>query len=172
MGLFSNFLANLSSNESSQFTSRLHQKIAELLPDKNEEDLIKTACLSGLMARIAYNDMEIHEGEMELITQSLEKWMNLNSEESIATAKLCVEEIKELAGIENHLYCLPLRESLSGKERYKIIECLFAIAASDGSVSNQEAEEIRNINQGLLLEHQHFISAKSTVLEYLGSLKS
>lgn len=171
MSLWSTFKESLESMKSPAFSSRLHERIFSLFPAKDELFHLKAACLSGLMARIAYADLKIDDSEKETISKSLVTWMEMTETEANALADLCLEEIKDLAGIENHLYCLPIRESLSEMERYKIIETLFSIAAADGNVENQEAEEIRNINQGLLLEHKHFISARSTVLEYLGSLK-
>ncbi len=163
---------SLGASGSQNFTSRLHQKVSELLPNQSDDQLLKIACLSGLMARIAYNDLVIDENERQVILKSLKDWSHLNDKEATAVADLCLSEVKDLAGVENHLYCLPLRESLSLDERYRIIVSLFAVAAADGTVENSESEEIRNINHGLLLEHKHFISARSTVLEKLGALKN
>lgn len=154
-----------------QYTSGLHEKIVHMFPEQDEAFQVKMACLSGLMARIAFADMSISDEERETIASSLIKWMDLKKSDAEAVAKLCTEEVKNLAGIENHLYCLPLRDTLSNEEKYEIVEVLFSIAASDGNVENNESEEIRNVTTALLLEHKHFISARSTVLEYLGALK-
>ncbi len=177
MSIWKNFLnevkshvESLSGDSSQNFTSRLHQKVSQLLPNRSEEDHLKIACLSGLMARVAYNDLKIDDNERQVILDSLKKWTNVNDDEATAIADLCLSEVKDLAGIENHLYCLPLRESLSLEERFNIVVSLFAVAAADGNVENSESEEIRNINHGLLLEHKHYISARSTVLEKLGAL--
>lgn len=166
-----NHVDTLTTGSQQHFTSRLHEKVSELLPNQSDEQLLKIACLSGLMARVAYNDLVIDDNERHVILNSLKKWTQLNDEEAKAIADLCLSEVKDLAGVENHLYCLPLRDSLSLDERYNIIVSLFAVAAADGTVENSESEEIRNINHGLLLEHKHFISARSTVLEKLGALK-
>jgi len=171
MNFWKNLIKNLNNEEKTEFTSRLHEKIKKYFPDKDEQFHIKTACLSGLMARIAFADLKIDLSEQEVIKKSLHKWMSMTEEEASLVSKVCVEEIRDLAGNENHLYCLPLRESLAVTERYKIIETLFAVAAADGSVDNKESEEIRNINNGLLLEPKHFSAARATVLEYLASLK-
>ena len=49
---------------------------------------------------------------------------------------------------------------------------LFSVAASDGNADNLESEEIRTISKGLGLEHKHFVAARMSVKEYLGSLKN
>ncbi len=171
MSLWKLFTEGLSTKSGQEFSSRLHEKIAKQFPDKDEDFQVKAACLSGLMARIAFADLKIEETEKSVITESLTKWMELSQEDATTMATLCLDEVKDLAGVENHLYCLPLRESLPENERYQILVTLFHVAASDGNVENMESEEIRNICKGLLLEHKHFISARSTVLEFLGSLK-
>lgn len=171
MSLWTAFKESLTAKKSEEFSSRLHEKTAAHFPDKDENFQVKAACLSGLMARIAFADLKIEESEKETIVSALAQGMNLSQEEAKTLTDLCLEEVKDLAGVENHLYCLPLRESLSEQERYQILVTLFKVAAADGNVENLEGEEIRNISKGLLLEHKHFISARSTVLEYLGSLK-
>lgn len=171
MSIWKTLVEALGGEEKEEFTSRLHEKLTKKFPHKSEEFHLKAACLSGLMARIAFADLKIEESEKIVITESLVKWMKMSEDEASALAHLCTEEVKELAGVENHLYCLPLRESLSINERYQIVETLFSIAAADGTVENQESEEIRNINTALLLEPKHFTAARATVLEYLASLR-
>ena len=171
MSLWNVFKESLTAKKSAEFSSRLHEKIASHFPDRDESFQVKAACLSGMMARIAFADLKIEDSEKATIIEALKEGMGLSSHEANTLTELCLEEVKDLAGIENHLYCLPLRESLSEQERYQILITLFKIAAADGNVENLEGEEIRNISKGLLLEHKHFISARSTVLEHLGSLK-
>lgn len=171
MSLWATFKESLSVKKSPEFSSRLHEKIASRFSSKDETFQLKAACLSGLLARVAFADMNIEDSEKAIIIEALEQGMALNTTEATDLTELCLEEVKDLAGVENHLYCLPLRESLPEGERYQILVTLFKVAAADGNVENLEGEEIRNISKGLLLEHKHFISARSTVLEHLGSLK-
>jgi len=161
-----------SSEETTNQTSRLYQKVTKLLPDKDDDELIKCACVAGLLARVAYIDFDIHENEEEFIRDSLLEWTNFNNEEVKAISKVAIEEIKDLAGLENHLYCHPLNELMDNDEKYGVVESLFAMAASDDSVTGDEAEEIRLINIGLRLEHKHFISARATVFDKLMALKN
>ncbi len=160
-----------SKRETTSQTSRLHQRLSTLLPDKNEDELIKSACVAGLLARVAYIDFDIHKNEKEFIKKSLKAWTNFKEKEVEAISKVAIEEIKDLAGLENHLYCHPLNKLMDNDEKYGVVESLFAMAASDHEVTGNESEEIRLINKGLRLEHKHFISARATVLEKLVALK-
>lgn len=148
----------------------LHSRLQELLPDHSERDMIVVACLAGLLARVAYIDFEIHKDEENQMIQALTKWTDLSEKLAKTVVQVAIESIKELAGLENHLYAHPLNEILDNSQKYAILETLFTIAASDGEVSSKESEEIRIICKGLRLEHKHFISARATVVEYLASL--
>lgn len=152
--------------------SRLHDKLESLFPEDNEEDIIKMACMAGLLARVAYCDLKLDDNEVQRMKELLNQFTFLDAEHTDKVVQTAIEDIKDLSGLENHKYCPPLNDLLDTHERYQILESLFAVAASDGEVSGQESQEIRNISKGLLLEHKHFISARATVSEKLGVLKS
>lgn len=158
-----------------QSLSRLHDKIEALFPEKNkngdEEEIVILACEAGLLARVAYTDFDLDEAEKLQMKQHLQDFAGLSLEEARAVAELAIEEIKDLAGLENHKYAHPLVELLDNDRRYQLVMALFAIAASDGEVSEKESEEIRQINTSLNLEHKHFIAARASVKERLGVLK-
>lgn len=160
-----------SSDQKLTQTSGLHQKVAVLLPEASDEEHILVACVAGLFARVIYIDFEVHKNEILKMKDALEHWTNLPEHDINAIVELSLKEIKELAGLENLKYSHPLNKILHKDQRYGLLESLFQIAASDGNVDEKESEEIRVIATGLLLEHKHFISARATVLEYLGALK-
>ena len=158
-------------DKSSDEHSRLYQKVHKLLPEASENQLIETACIAGLLARVAYTDMSIDKAERDSIKEALISWTNLPEKIVEAIIALSVEEIKDLAGMENHKYCQGLNQVMDSDQKYHLLESLFAIAASDGSADGKEVEEIRVITSGLLLEHKHFLSARTTVLAQLQALK-
>jgi uncharacterized tellurite resistance protein B-like protein len=158
--------------ETKKNLSRLHDKLAALFPQDDEEDIVKMACMAGLLARVAYCDLDLNDNEVIRMKELLKQFTFLDAEHSEKVVETALEEIKDLSGLENHKYCPPLNNLLDNQQRYQLLESLFAVAASDGEVSGQESEEIRNISKGLLLEHKHFISARATVSEKLGILKN
>ncbi|MBL6991074.1 MAG: TerB family tellurite resistance protein [Bacteriovoracaceae bacterium] len=154
----------------SEKLSRLHQKISKILPNQSDAELVKVACLAGLLARMAYVDLKIHDSEKKALVTALENWTSLSKEKINTIAELAIEEVLDLVGMENYKYCHPLNEVLNNDEKYAVLVSLFTMAASDGSVDNIESEEIRVITEGLRLEHKHYISARATVLSKLKAL--
>ena len=152
--------------------SAIEKRLSAEFPDLSEKKLAEIASVAGLLARVAYVDLNIEDSEKLNIQQSIEKWFNSDQSYAKKITDLTCEETKTLAGTENHLYANYLRDCLTKDQRYSVLLMLFSVAASDGEADNLESEEIRVITKGLGLEHQHFISARASVKEYLVSLKN
>ena len=158
-------------NDSRPEHGELHQKVVELLPSAPEERRVRAACIAGLMARVAWCDMDIHRDEIAHMNTALQNWLKLSPEESRGVVTLAEEHMREFAGLENHKYADSFNQLSDESQRYELLKVLFALAASDGTVAQKEVEEIRLIGRSLLLEHRHFVAAKGTVLDYLASLQ-
>ena len=151
--------------------SSLYNELKQQLPDSSEEELVKVACVAGLLARVAYVDFVITENEVQHIQTVLTEWTDFSEQLVQVIAQVSLNHIKELAGLENHLYVRHLKPIMDQNTRYKLIEALFALAASDGVVENIESEEIRIIVKGFDLSDQHFLAARATVADKLAALK-
>lgn len=151
--------------------SQLYHELRAELPELGEEEVIKVACVSGLMARVAYVDFKLDEGELAHIGEVLREWTEFDDKVVELITQVSLKHIKEFAGMENHLYVYPLREVLDKNARFRLVEALFALAAADGSVENLESEEVRKICKGLQLSDKHFLSARAKVAEHLAALR-
>lgn len=150
--------------------SELYAQLETEFPGMNEDILVISSCIAGLMARVAYVDFHIAPEEISQIEKSFSEWKIHENFDSNLVTQMAIKHINEMAGLENHLYVHPLKEHLSKEERYKVIQTLFLVAASDGNVESLESEEIRIICKGLELSGQHFIAARAEVANYLGAL--
>ena len=162
----------LSNNEQqSSNHSGLYDLLKSKLPDADENQLTKVACMAGLFTRIAQVDGHIDDSEREKMQESLKQWTQFSDQQIQVIVQTAASELKRLAGLEDHLYARPLNDLMDNDEKYEVLEALFGIAASDGTVDNQESESIRLICGYLNLSHQHFVSARATVVDYLKALK-
>ena len=159
-----------SSPQQTNFCS-IHERLTSKLPNAKEETLIKTACIAGLLARVAWVDFKLDTNELKSMNKSLIEWTKLDNNTVDAILSIAIEEIKNLAGLENHIYAHTLRDMLDQTERYNILLALFSLAGSDGEVENIESEEIRIIAKGLGLAPKHYLSARASVYEKLKALK-
>ncbi len=155
----------------SETLHQLHSKVEKHLTNHSADKLATLSCVAGLLARIAFVDMKLDQGEADKMSAILCEWGQINKDEASWLTQIAFDEVKSLGGLENHLYCHPLNHLLSKEQRQDLLAALFAIAASDDSVSGEETEEIRLVAKGLLLEPSDFIAAKLSVKDYLAVLK-
>lgn len=166
-----NLFKTTSDNNSRSVQNEMHQAIEHLLPDASEDQLVKVACIAGLFARVAYVDFDISIEEREHIKESLRYWTDLDEQTILAISSIALDKIKELAGLENHIYVHHLKPLIDEKTRFSLIEALFELAASDGVVANVESNEISVITTGFDLSQQHYIAARAKVADKIGALK-
>ena len=172
MSLFSFFNSLTPNNDANLSDSgTLEKVIRENFPLSKDNQIIEFTCLSGLLCRVAFVDLDISPKEVDSIKSILQNELELTEQDAQKITEISIKQTKVLSGIENHRYTEPLCQVLDKIERFKILKLLFLVAASDGNADNAECEEIRIISKGLKLEQKHYAAARASVKEYLGSLK-
>lgn len=157
--------------ESDQALNGLHLDLRHEFPNHDDDFLAKMACIAGLLAKVAHIDFDLSKQEKASMSGHLVKFGHFEKEDVEHLIHLATGKMDKLKGLHTRDYCTPLNTLMSKNERFEILKILFSVAASDQNVDQDEVEAIRNICTALLLEHKHFIAAKATVLEYLGTLK-
>jgi uncharacterized tellurite resistance protein B-like protein len=169
MGFF-DFFTNDDSQNIKKYND-LYDKFSKEYPDIAEKELVLTSCIAGLLARVAYIDFSLHENEKTEIQKVISNWNFHSDLDSKVVARIAIEHIKEMAGLDNHLFYAPLKNYMTKEDRFEVLKSLFLVAASDGSVDGVESEEIKGICKGLELSTQHFLVARANVVEFLKALK-
>ena len=99
----------------------LEKLLKRNFPDENEEKLAEVACISGLLARVAYVDLNIELSEKEKIQKSVEKWLDMDKENAQKITEITCNETENLAGTENHRYTTYLKDSYSEQKKYQVL---------------------------------------------------
>jgi uncharacterized tellurite resistance protein B-like protein len=143
------------------FNLRQRLAVEELPIDLPESSLRKLCLAGGLMARVAYVDREVTEGEFDAMVAAIRANWEATQEEASLVAEVAVSEI----GKDLDLYRLSRQffENTTMDERVHFLDVLFAVAEGDGHVSNLEIEEIRTISNLLKMTHRQFITAKTKI---------
>ena len=126
--------------------------------DIPEEELRKLSLAGGLMARVAYVDREVKDGEYDSMVSAIKNHWGISDIEASLVAEIAVSEIGK--DLDYYRLSREFFESTTEDERVHFLAVLFEVAAADGYVSYQEIEEIRTIATVLKLEHKQFIDAK------------
>ncbi len=129
--------------------------------DLPEEALRKLSLAGGLMARVAYVDRAVDEGEFDTMVAAIKDGWGLPEVQAALVAEVAVSEIGR--GMDFYRLSRRFFEKTDEDERVRFMDVLFAVAQGDGYVSYEETEEIRTIATVQKLTHKQFIDAKLKV---------
>jgi uncharacterized tellurite resistance protein B-like protein len=146
---------------------RISKKLEELEPNKARF----VAAFAYLLSRVAYADRVITSAESEKMEQILIEKGHLPGDQAVMAVEIAKSQNRLLGHVENFLVTREFNELASRQQKLELLDCLFAVCATDRLISVAEDNEIRQISSELLLEHREFIDIRSKYREYLGFLK-
>jgi uncharacterized tellurite resistance protein B-like protein len=126
--------------------------------DLPEKELRRLSLAGGLMARVAYVDHEVQEGEFDSMVSAIKDNWELSDIQAALVAETAVSTITK--GLDYYRLSRRFFESTTEDERVHFLDALFAVADGDSGVSYEEIEEIRTIATVLKMTHKQFIDAK------------
>jgi uncharacterized tellurite resistance protein B-like protein len=107
------------------------------------------ASFAYVLARVAHADLEIVESEtveMERIVRSL---ASLSEGEAALVVQIAKTQSNVLGDTENYVVTREFRRIASREQRAQLLQCLYAVAAADGSISGVESSVILSIAEEL-----------------------
>ena len=125
------------------------------------------AAFAGLLARVAHANREVSDAERKAMRRVITRNVGLSAAESEAVADTVVHHAIELGGIDYASLTNTLNELGSGADKEHLIDCLYAVATADDTVSVVEDEEVRQVARALLLTHSQFIEIRRRYKEQL-----
>jgi len=126
---------------------------------KISEDKLYFLCLVGtLMASIAHVDNHLDPAEKKALKACLSEQFSLKGKE----LTLLFEVVEEQGRKDFDFYELvsEINQLTTYNDRLHFMDGLFAVAAADGEIAHDEAEEIRRITKAMRIPHNVFIEAK------------
>lgn len=129
------------------------------------------AAFAYVLSRVARADMNISEAETRKMEQLVCGLSGLPEEQAILVVQIAKTQATLFGGTENFLVTVEFSQLASYEEKLSLLNCLFAVAAADESISGVEDREIRLIASELQLTHSDFINARLAYRQYLDVLK-
>jgi uncharacterized tellurite resistance protein B-like protein len=130
------------------------------------EDELYFICLFGtLLASVAHIDEDFHEEEKKALKRSLKERFEFTGKE----LELLLQVVEEQArrGFDFHEVTQEFIKLYSYNDRVNTVDCFFAVAVADGTISHDESEEIRRITKALRIPHSVWKAAKVRALDKL-----
>jgi uncharacterized tellurite resistance protein B-like protein len=140
--------------------------------DSLEPELARyVASFAYILGRVAHADLEISDEETREMERLVVEYGGIPEEQAVIVVQMAKTHAQLFGGTDNYLVTREFDERASLEEKKALLECLFAVSASDESISSREDTEIRKIADELHLTRNDFMSARSMYREHLEILK-
>jgi uncharacterized tellurite resistance protein B-like protein len=140
--------------------------------DRLEPDRARhIAVFAYILSRVARADLAISEAETRAMEAIIVREGGLAPEQAILVVQMAKTQAILFGGTENYLVTREFNRLATREDKLALLRCLFAVSASDDSVSLKEDNEIRRICSELRLTHADFIAARSEFRDQLSVLK-
>jgi len=132
-----------------------HSGIISKIP----EDKLYFLCLVGtLMASIAHVDNNLDPAEKKALKACLSEQFSLKGKELTLLFEVVEEQGRK--DFDFHELVSEINQLTTYNDRLHFMDGLFVVAAADGEIAHDEAEEIRRITKAMRIPHNVFIEAK------------
>jgi uncharacterized tellurite resistance protein B-like protein len=129
------------------------------------------AAFAYVLARVANTDLRISDDESREMERKVTALAHLAPEEAALVVEIAKAQSRLLGGTENYVVTREFRRNSTPEQRAELVSCLFAVAASDGSVSNTENAEISAIADELGLTAAELAAIRSGWRDKLAVLR-
>jgi uncharacterized tellurite resistance protein B-like protein len=136
---------------------RIAARLERLAPERARH----LAAFAYVLARVANADLRITETETEQMHALVREHAGLSDEEAALAVEIAKSQARLLGGTENYVVTREFRELSTREERVRLLECLYAVAAADGTIDGAESTEIAKIAEelGFLREEANALRA-------------
>ena len=147
------------------------RKIVDALNQMDPDQARYIASFAYVLSRVAYADLKISKEETRAMEGIVVELGGLPEEQAILVVQMAKTQSLLFAGTENFLVTREFCKMSTKEQRMQILECLFAVSASDDSISAEENHAIRRIAEELKIEHRDFIQARLAYKQHLSVLQ-
>jgi len=129
------------------------------------------AAFAYILGRVAHADLHISEEETRKMEEIVHSLGHLPEDQSVLVVQIAKSQNRLFGGTENYLVTREFMEISRPEQRQELLDCLFAVSASDDSISGVEEAQIRQIASELGFSHRDFVTARSAYNQHREVLK-
>jgi uncharacterized tellurite resistance protein B-like protein len=172
MSIFRLLKENLTRETHSSRETETVRKITQALDRLDPARAKYIAAFAYLLARVARADLNISPEETQAMERIVTERSGLPEEQAIIVIQIAKAQSVLFGSTENFLVAREFKEMADYSGRLALLDCLFAVAAGDCSISTVEDNEISQIADELRIEHRDFISIRSKYRNSLAVLQN
>jgi uncharacterized tellurite resistance protein B-like protein len=129
----------------SQTIRRISAQLERLEPEAAKQ----LAGFAYVLARAASADLTVSEAEVAEMERIVRTLAELSESEAALVVQIAKTQANLLGATENYVVTREFQRGATREQRAQLLQCVFAVAASDGKISGEERAVIAEIAQEL-----------------------
>jgi uncharacterized tellurite resistance protein B-like protein len=146
-------------------------EIEKALADRDPAEARYLACFAYILGRVARADHEISDNESMLMERILADH-GLQADQAQLVVRIAKAQGLRHGGTEDFIVTREFERIATREQKLLLLDCLFAVSATDRSIRTVEDNEIRRVASELKLDHADYIGVRSAHVEHLQSRRS
>jgi uncharacterized tellurite resistance protein B-like protein len=130
------------------------------------------AAFAYVLSRVAHSDSHISEDETEKMRDIVKALGHLPDAQAVLVVEIAKGQSTLFGGTENYLVTREFREIATAEQRFELLDCLFAVAAADGSISGIEESQAAQIAKELGFTQPEYASVLAVHADHRTVLRS
>jgi uncharacterized tellurite resistance protein B-like protein len=147
------------------------RKIVSQLDDLEPDRARFVAAFAYILGRAAHADLDISDEETRAMENIVTEFGALPEEQAVIVVQMAKIHNELFGHTEDFLVTREFAQHTTFDEKLALLDCLFAVSASDNSISAVENSEIRSIADELRLTQRDFTQARSKYRKHLAVLQ-
>ena len=148
------------------------RRISEQLERLEPQQAKYLAGFAYVLARVAHADLEIDADETAEMERIVRDVAHLSPAEATLAVEIAKSQTRMLGGTENYVVTREFRDVSTREQRGELLQCLFAVAAADGSITGDETTEILKIAEELGFTRPEANALRSAYRDKLSEFQS
>lgn len=146
-------------------------KVASALEAMPPAEARYVAAFAYLLSRVAFADHDLAESERKAMERLIAERAALDPAQARLVIDLATAQSMAVRGTEDFLVSREFARTATAAQKRALIDCLFAVSASDDSIITAEDNEIRRIASEIGIEHAEFVAIRHRYREHLAVLR-
>jgi len=134
----------------------------DIKDDSDVEHKLQLAT-AALMIEMMQDDGEVHDAEVNVLLEQLQKTFELDIEETTELFNLAHAEVEE--AVDYHQFTTLIAKHFTQAQKIQVIEHLWSVAYADNELDQYEELMVRRIADLIYVTHAEFMQAKHRVLK-------
>lgn len=147
------------------------REIEKALTDLDPAEARYLACFAYILGRIARADHHVSAHESSLIERLVAERGHLAPDRAALVTRIATAEGLRHGGTEDYIVSREFAQLATRDQKLALLDCLFAVSATDESIQTIEDNEVRRVASEIKLEHGDFIARRAAVVGLLSSRK-